>query len=235
VALVICFLFLTLAFPPLHELKQARKTIVQPAEQKGSLVSGGFLRKYERFIPFMIGIGCLFIFHTIINVYLVQIITPLGGKDSDLGISLTIAALCELPAFFGFSYLVSRFDTRTLLKAAGIFYVLRSLVFLFASSVWMVNLGQVIQGVTYALYLPASVYYINQIMKDEDKVKGQTLITGATTLGSVCGSIVGGWLLDRFNIQIMLIFGVAAAVGGCLFVIYSVSKKASPKTALVQP
>lgn len=233
--LVICFLSLVLSFPKLDMLKRSRQKITPPAIQKGLQVNTGFLRKYDRFIPFVIGIACLFIFHTVINVYMVQILTPLGGKDSDLGISLMIAALCELPAFFGFSRLVTRFNTRTLLKVAGIFYALRSLIYFFAASVWMVYLGQAIQGITYAVYIPASVYYINQIMNEEDKVKGQTLITGATTLGNVFGSVVGGWLLDRFNVHAMLIFGVVAAVSGCLFMLYSVRKDTLPKTAAVQP
>jgi len=185
----------------------------------------GFLLRYERFIPFLLGIACLFLFHTVINTFLAQILTPLGGLDSDLGISLTIAAVAELPAFLGFSYIVSKISTRLLIKFSGVFYLLRSLVFLFAASVWMINVGQGLQALSFAVFIPASVYYINEIMRDDDKVKGQTFVTGTATLGSFFGSVIGGWLLDRSGVPAMLIFGTAGAAAGCLMLFYAVRKK----------
>ena len=135
----------------------------------------------------MIGIACLFVFHTVINTFLAQIMTSLGGHETDLGVSLTIAAVCELPAFLGFSFLVSKFSTRTLIKISGGFYALRSFILLLATTVWMVNVGQAFQGLSFAVFIPASVYYINGIMREGDKVKGQAYITGTMTLGSFFG------------------------------------------------
>ncbi len=225
--LFIGFLLIVLSFPRVGK-GAGQIPVESAADQPAPAPQVGFLRRYQRFIPFLLGIAALFIFHTVINTFMAQIITSLGGRDTDLGVSLTIAAVCELPALLGFSYLAARFKTQTLLKVSGIFYALRSFIFVLAASVWMVNLGQVLQGVSFAVFIPASVYYVNQMMQGQDRVKGQTFISGTITLGGFFGSVIGGWLLDNSGVPGMLIFGALWAVIGCLLLIYSVGK---PKEA----
>jgi PPP family 3-phenylpropionic acid transporter len=226
--LFVGFLLLILTCPPVTR----RIPLRQVEEIQVKRPSSGFLRKYERFIPFLIGIAFLFLFHTIINTYMAQIMVSLGGKGTDMGVSMSIAAVFELPAFLGFSFLVAKFDNRSLLKFSAVVYALRSFIFLLAASIGMIYLGQAFQGLTFAIYLPAAVYYVNQMMENEDKVKGQTFITSTMTIGGVVGSVVGGWLLDHYNVHVMLLFGAAAAVIGCLLMVYSVRK---PKAASVVP
>lgn len=219
------FILLLFSLPRVIHKPGSLPLVENPMIREDSTPQVGFLFRYERFIPFLLGIACLFLFHTVINTFLAQILTPLGGLESDLGISLTIAAVAELPAFLGFSTIVSKINTRLLIKFSGVFYLLRSLVFLFAASVWMVNVGQGLQALSFAVFIPASVYYINEIMRDDDKVKGQTFVTGTATLGSFFGSVIGGWLLDRSGVPAMLIFGTAGATAGCLMLFYAVRKK----------
>ena len=186
-----------------------------------------FLRRYDRFVPFLIGVSGLFVFHSIINTFLAQIMTSVGGKTTDLGISLTIAAAVELPAFLGFSWIITKFKSTTLLIFSGIVYALRSAIFLVASSVLMINIGQLFQAISFAVFIPASVYFINEMMRPEDKVKGQTYVTGLATLGSVIGSIIGGRLLDISGVPALLTFASGAALAGCLLIFYAVRKKSS--------
>ncbi len=224
--LILWYLVLLFTYPRVKRPAPAKKPAAPAALPGGK----GFLLRYDRLIPFLLGVACLFIFHTNINTFLAQIMTSVGGKTTDLGISLTIAALCELPAFLGFNWLAARFSGAALLKFSGVMYALRSFIFLIASSVFIVNVGQVFQAFSFAVFIPASVYYINNTMKDEDKVKGQTYVTGLATLGGVVGSVIGGRLLDSASVHGMLIFASAAAVAGCFLILYSVRKKA-PKTS----
>ncbi len=218
-------LLLMLRILPMTEAQKKRGD--PGANPDRGTVPGGFFdfgKKYHRFFPFLLALAFLFVFHTMANAYLVQIMKHVGGKDGDVGLSLTIAAVCELPAMLGFGYLVSRYKSGMLLKFAGCFYVVRSLLFLLSTSVFMVNLAQVFQGLSFAVYAPASIYYVNQMMSKEDKVKGQTFMVGASTLGSVFGSLLGGWLLDNASVEIMLAVGAAAAAAGCLLLFYSVKR-----------
>ena len=216
------YLLVVQSLPKVAEIPQVLET--DKEEHKGSL-EVGFLRRYDRFIPFLIGIACLFIFHSIINNFLPQIMVSVGGRETDIGISLTIAALCEMPAFLGFNYLVRKIRNQTLLIVSGIFYVLRSVVFLLAASIWTVNVGQAPQVLSFGLFIPASVYFVNKLMREEDRVKGQSLVTGMSTLGSFFGSVVGGRLIDQSGVGGALAFGLAGTVVGCLLMIYAVSKR----------
>ncbi|MEG0443151.1 MAG: MFS transporter [Carnobacterium sp.] len=216
------FLLLVLTFPTTEAQLTKETVFLQQSEAKHQEIYVYFFRKYDRFIIFLMDIVFLFVFHTIINSYLIQIMTSLGGKDSDFGLSLTIAASVELPAMLGFSYLATKYKSSRLLKISSVFFVIRSLLFLGSSTVWMINFAQLFQALSFAIYVPASAYYVNQLMQTEDKVKGQALVIGATTLGSVFGNGLGGWLLDHTNVTMMLIAGVLGAAMGCLLLFYSV-------------
>lgn len=73
-------------------------------------------------------------------------------------------------------------------------------------------------SVSYAVYIPASVYYADQIMDEAHKVQGQALMTVAFTIGSVFGNLLGGRLIDWYGVRAMLAVGiVCTAVGTLLF------------------
>lgn len=222
--LFVGYILILVSFPKVKRSEIQTYHIDNKTDKKDTREKTGFLRRYDRFIPFLIGVAGLFLFHTVINNFLAQIIRPLGGTDADLGVSLTIAAVAELPAFLGFSFLVSKINVRTLMKIAGFIYVLRSFIFLFASTVWMVNVGQLFQSVTFAVFIPASVYYINEIMREKDRVKGQTFVTGVITLGGFFGNVIGGRLLDQSGVFSMLVFGSMGAILGGALLFYAIRK-----------
>ena len=214
---------LILSFPSIDHTDSSFTLPAHPVEriyvQENTLT---FIKKYKRFGFLLIGIAFLFLFHTIVNTYLVQIVTSLGGNDADFGLALTIATIVELPAMLGFGYLQQKFKSGKMLIFAGIFFVVRSFAFLFSTSLWMLVIAQLLQGLAFAVYTPAISYYVNKLMSHFDKIKGQTFVVGAATLGSVFGSIIAGWLLDSADITTMLAVGSISAFIGSILIIYSV-------------
>lgn len=65
---------------------------------------------------------------------------------------------------------------------------------LLISTIVMMEMTHLLQGFSFALFIPASAYLFNHVLADEDRVFGQTLIIIATTLGGVLGNILGGSL-----------------------------------------
>jgi uncharacterized membrane protein YeaQ/YmgE (transglycosylase-associated protein family) len=57
-------------------------------------------------------------------------------------------------------------------------------------------------------------------------------MTGGMTLGSILGSVAGGWMLDRFGVHPMLGLGVATAVVGSLLVIWALRLSSARPAAL---
>lgn len=225
ISLYLIFLLLVVTFPATETQLSRDPSGLHSNEATRPKSLLHFFKQYERFLLFLTAIVFLFGFHTIINSYLVQIMASLGGKDSDFGLSLTIAASVELPAMLGFGYLASKYKSSSLLKISSFFFVVRSLLFLGSSTVWMINVAQLFQALSFAIYVPASAYYVNKLMKKGDKVKGQTMVIGATTLGSVFGNGLGGWLLDNATVHTMLTAGMLSAVFGCLLLFYAIKKE----------
>ncbi|MEQ7195260.1 MFS transporter [Enterococcus avium] len=183
-----------------------------------------FAKKYKRFMLLLVGVSLLFVFHTITNSYMYQIMQPLGGTEANVGSSLSIAALSELPTMFFFSWLLRRFKIHSLMRFAAFFFSVKALLILFAGNIFLINAGQSLQMVGFAMHTMASVYYTNQIIPQKDLVKGQTLMATANSIGGIIGAFAGGQILSVLSVSAMLLIGTLISITGTLIVWLSVEK-----------
>lgn len=183
-----------------------------------------FAKKYKRFMFLLVGVSFLFVFHTITNSYMYQIMQPLGGTEANVGSSLSVAALSELPTMFFFSFLLRRFKIHSLMRFAAVFFSVKALLVLFAGNIFLINAGQSLQMLGFAMHTMASVYYTNQIIPQKDLVKGQTLMATANSIGGIIGAFAGGHILSLFSVSAMLLIGTIISLAGTLIVLLSVEK-----------
>lgn len=184
-----------------------------------------FFTRYKRFTVALLGVTLLFTFHNMTNNYLIQIVQSLGGNSANMGTALSIAAICELPTMLIFSKLLKYFRSNQLLILSGFFFAVKAITYLLAGTVTQFYLAQVFQMGAFALYIPASVYYVNETMESADKFKGQAVMTATNTLGGVIGSLLGGFLLDYAGITPLLITGFILAAGGAVLLLFSCSTR----------
>lgn len=161
----------------------------------------------------------LFFSHSIINTYLINIVENVGGTSKDMGITLSISAALELPTMAAFVFLLRKVKCSTLLKISALFFFLKSGVTFLASNIIMIHVAQSFQMLGFALFTPASVYYVNSIIREEDKVKGQSLL-GVAIMGiaGTLANISGGKIIDTMSVSSMLLIGTIVAGIGFLFV-----------------
>lgn len=181
------------------------------------------VRKYPFIGSFFLAVSFLFIFHTIISTSITQILNHYGGNSQNVGMALFIAGICELPAMFGFTQLMRLKSSCFWLNFAATFFVVRSLVVLFAPSLLAVEGSQFLQAVSFALFIPASSYMVNQYMEQKDNVLGQTVITAGMTCGGIISNIIGGYLLDLLGVFYLMLFATFCAVIGMCLTFFSVS------------
>lgn len=186
--------------------------------------NGSFVRKYYRFMIYLVATVCFFYAHSLSNDFLIQIITPLGGNARDLGYVVSIAALLELPTMAGFMKLSEKIDCGILLLLSGIFFFLKILTLFFAANMLQVYLSYVLQIASYAMFIPASAYYVHHIMEAHDQVKGQALINCAITLGGVTSNLVCGYVLDHGGPKVMVGIGAAVCLAGVLISFGAIQK-----------
>ncbi len=179
-----------------------------------------FFVKYKKFSLQLVGLMLLFYSHNLINTYLINIIEHVGGDSSNMGIALSVAAAFELPAMAGFIFLVKKIKCNKLLKISAFFFFVKVCIAWLAPNVFTVYLSQAFQMLSFALFTPASMFYVNSIIDEQDKVKGQSML-GVATMGiaGTIANITGGKILDTIGVSDMLLLGtIIAAIG--FFVVY---------------
>jgi len=184
-----------------------------------------FFREYKKFFILFIGITVSFTSHNILNNYMFQVVSSHGGGSTQMGIAMAIAAAVELPTMVAFSFFVAKIKSSVLLTISGIFFMIKSLLTFLAGSMMTIYIAQLSQALGFALFVPASVYYVNHIMKEKDKVKGQAFMTVTNTVGSIVGSLAGGLLIDYTGVGNMLIISTIIAFIGAIIIFFGVEHK----------
>lgn len=200
--------------------KEAAADAPAPQESAGAL-----LRRYPAFAVLLVGVGLLFIGHYYLNTYLYQVVTAVGGTSASLGLVSAITAGIELPTMMIFNWLIARKSSSFWLRVSAVFFTAKYTVCLLAGSVAGLCAGGALQCLGFALYIPASVYYANEVMQPQDKVKGQALMTTSTVIGGLAGNLSGGWLLDSLGVRAMLLAGVVTALLGTAAVFAATRKQ----------
>lgn len=176
--------------------------------------------KNKTFLCLMIGFCLANMNNAAIATYTVNIIKNLGGSDTILGFANFVSAASEMPVMLLFGYFMKKGNCIRLLKVSAVFFLIKPLVLVFANALPLVILGLGLQGLSFGLFTPAAVYYVNSTLIPEQRVKGQAVFSvitaGAATGG---GNVLGGWLQDAFGLQAMLWVCAAMALVGVLFVI----------------
>lgn len=183
-----------------------------------------FAKYYKRFTFVLIAVVLLFFAHNIINDFMIQIITRIGGDNTTLGNGLSLAAVVELPAMALFDKMRKKVNCGTLLKLSMICFSLKAIVTMLAWNTVVYYISMSMQSISYALFIPAVIYYVNQKMDELDLAKGQAFVTGAITLGGVFGTIIGGQIIDHISVMAMLIVSAVVSIVGTIIGIVFVEK-----------
>ncbi len=201
----------------------------EEATEEINLIS--FVKRNKLFMILSLFILVLFFQNAILNNFMFQVVDGVGGDAEDLGRIMGVMAFLEIPALFFFDKLNSRFSCSTLLKVASVCFVGKLLLLYLADSVTMIYVAHILHLVSFPLFLPAIVQFINEIMERGEAVKGQAMYTTAITVSSVFASVLGGVILDVSGPKLMLLVSVALTVLGAAGVMTLVDKVAKkPKT-----
>lgn len=222
--LILAVMILTLFTMPIMKAGEYPENREEPEKEKTEKRGGvlKFALRYRNFMVVLLGMMLIYIEHTYVNNYLIQIVNNLGGDTRKMGVMMTVSAMSEIPTMFLFSRLVGKWDSRKLISFAAVMYSVKAAGYLVCGSIALLYVVQMMQMLSFALCLPSAVYYVNATMKQEDKVKGQSLIIAANTLGSVFGSLSGGVIIDFAGVKAMLwtgmIFSLIGTILVCIFV-----------------
>lgn len=200
-----CFFLSVMLFP----FAKGRKEEHEKAKDSAT----AFLGRYPAFAVTLAGCVLIYISHVVINNFTYQIVVPRGGASEHMGTALALAGLLEVLAMFFFSALTRWKDSGFWFRLSGVFFTLKALGTLLAPNMTVFYLVQLFQPLGWGLMTVASVYVVNDLMREQDRIKGQAYMTMSLSAATIIGSLGGGWMIDAFGVDGMLI---AAVVCGAL-------------------
>lgn len=184
-----------------------------------------FFKEYRELFFVILGVSLVMFGQTMLATFLIQIVQPIGGDSSHVGMAVFIGALVEVPILMKFDWFISKRSIAWILKISMLFYILKAFIMLFASNIWIVYAAQLLQTGSFGLAYPGAVQYIKGIVSKADLFKGQTMFTVALTMSSVFANFLGGLLIDWIGIREMMLFAfIATCIGGGI--VYAVLLKA---------
>lgn len=206
----------TLQDPPKEEVE------VKQEETKISYVA--FFKKYSSILIVVLAMIMLFFTHMLINNYMINIVEEIGGDAGSQGTATFIQALVELPPMFGFALLLKKFKINQLLAFSAVAWAVKDILILFAPNMTVYYIAMVFQMFSYAILLPASVYFGDENIDAKDRNQGQAIIGAAGTIGGLFASLIGGFLLSILSVRATLYVGIGVAIIGAGLMVFGVHK-----------
>lgn len=225
----VCFVCIViLIYKELKEINLTIENNQDPLEEKEDNFDinsvRSFIYEYRMFFIFLIGVICFYFGHVLINNFIYQISINVGGDEGDTGGLLAFQAIVELPAMIFFSQLRDRFGSRFLLGLSGVFYFVKILFTTIATTVGMLYFSMIFQALAFAVFIPASVHFVDEIMSEKDAVKGQAFVTIAMTLSNLLSSLLGGFLIKYTGVTASLWFGTFVTACGAVIAIWGLAR-----------
>lgn len=180
--------------------------------------------KYKSFFIFLLGVVGFYFGHVLINNFFYQIVVNVGGDTADTGVILAIQAIVELPGMIFFEKLRDMFGTKRILEASAIFFFVKIFISTIATTVGGLYVSVFFQAVAFAVFIPASVHLVDDIMSKEDAVKGQAFVTIAMTLANFLAAIIGGIIINAAGATSALVFGCIVTLVGVVVAIFGLVK-----------
>lgn len=163
--------------------------------------------------------------HNVTNVYMVHVVTGIGGTERLLGIILALAAFMETPAMPLVPKFVKKIGIARLLQGSCLFFVLRLVLMLFAKGQAALYIAALAQFFSVGMLLPGTVYYVAQVLPKAQQINGQSMMhLFANCLGPAVLSLIVGAIVDWRGIDAALVFMIGCGVLGTVLTCISMAK-----------
>ncbi len=192
----------------------------------------GFARTYPAFMFFLVATVCFFFAHNMINDFLIQIIRNLGGAETELGYATFLAAILELPVMAVIGLVIKKVSADRLMVFSGVSFLVKTLILVFATQLVAMFVSQAFQMFAYAVFVPASAFYVSDTMEELDQVKGQAYVSSAITVGGVFSNLICGGILDNYGVRPMLITGSAVCAVGVVIAFAALAMQSGSRRAI---
>ena len=193
-------------------------------EETEKIGLGKFIKRNKLFFAVNIGVIGLYFSNSVLNSYMMQIVSDVGGTSGDMGKIFSIMAFLEIPTMVFFDKLREKFTCQFMMKVAAIGFTIKIGMCYMATSVTLIFAAQFLQLISFALFLPAMVHFIDEIMDKGEAVKGQALFTTMITVTTIFSSLAGGMILDLYGAKMLTLAATVITALGAVVICTTVNR-----------
>lgn len=144
-------------------------------------------------------------------------VTNIGGDSGGLGLLMFFSAMLEFPSMMVMGKIIRRYPLGGLHLFALSGVVIKNFFFLIASSMPLLVIGRLAEGMSYGAYVYIFVEYICRNTPKQLNVTAISLGTAMTSaLGGIIGNYAAGLILDLWGLAPLSLAAMAMAVAAVL-------------------
>ena len=144
-------------------------------------------------------------------------VTNIGGDSGGLGLLMFFSAMVEFPSMMVMGKIIRRYPLGGLHLFALSGVVIKTFFFLIASSMPLLVIGRLAEGMSYGAYVYIFVEYICRNTPKQLNVTAISLGTAMTSaLGGIIGNYAAGLILDLWGLAPLSLAAMAMAVAAVL-------------------
>ncbi|MCR5264724.1 MAG: MFS transporter [Clostridiales bacterium] len=185
---------------------------------------GEFIRRNKLFILLSVGTMLIFFHNQTLDVFMLQIVSDIGGDSSDMGFLLALTAFLEIPAMFLFDTINNKISTKALIRLGAVGFTLKILGIWLSDSVPLMTAAICFELIGLGFYFTGMVKFIDSVMSKGEAVKGQAVFTMMTTASSALSGVLSGVILDRWGAKTLTFVGFILCLIGAAAVICLIGK-----------
>src|SRR5437868_1223988 len=152
--------------------------------------------------------------------------TKFGATPREVGLLFASYSVMQLVFAPVLGRLSDKYGRRPVLLVSLLGTSLGFLILGFATTLWMLFLGRIIDGISGGNISTAQAY-IADVTTKEDRAKGMGLIGAAFGLGFVFGPAIGG-ILSRWGINVPFMFAGALALANAVLLFFTLPETVTP-------
>jgi len=152
--------------------------------------------------------------------------TKFGATPSQVGLLFASYSIMQLVFAPVLGRLSDKYGRRPVLLTSLLGTALGFLILGFATTLWMLFLGRIIDGISGGNISTAQAY-IADVTTKEDRAKGMGLIGAAFGLGFVFGPAIGG-ILSRWGINVPFLFAGSLALANVVLLFFTLPETVTP-------
>lgn len=192
------------------------------------------LKENRGFTLFLIASALLFVGNNMTTSFLVDVVEKLHGTNKDVGYAQFVLAAAEIPTAIFFVRMKKKIGTGNIMKICAWFIFIKTAAILLSPNIPVLIAVQAFQMLGGGLYWSGSVFYVNETISSEDRVKGQSLMTIASTgIGGGVGSVISGTIMNYYDINTLLMTGIVCAIIGVAVMTLAMKKSGESEKSMV--